>query len=187
MSRQATAQANQQRSSRNASSTPPALATVTDLRAEETKAITEALNPLVADAFAFYTKIKNFHWHLSGPRFRDLHLMLDEHADQVLASIDVLAERARRVGGTTIRSIGHIAKLQTIEDDDEAFVSAIEMLRRLMEDNLHIAAAQRKAIKTCEDNRDSVTGNLLQEMLDETEKRKWFLFELIQDEGDVEA
>src|SRR5438876_2277722 len=125
---------------------PARLATVTDLTPQEVKAVTEAVNPLVADAFALYTKTKNFHWHLSGSHFRDYHLLLDEQAEAILASIDVLAERVRRIGGTTIRSITHISQLQTIADDNDALVPAGEMIRRLLADNRHIAEQQRAAI-----------------------------------------
>jgi starvation-inducible DNA-binding protein len=144
------------------------------------KEITEALNPLVADAFALYVKTKNFHWHLSGSHFRDYHLLLDEHADQIFASIDVLAERVRRIGGTTIRSISHISQLQTIEDDNDEFVPAGEMLRRLMDDNAHIAQQQRAAHDVCEKNQDVATASELETIIDETERRKWFLFEVAQ-------
>jgi starvation-inducible DNA-binding protein len=159
---------------------PKQLATVTDLKSQEAQAVTEAVNPLIADALALYTKYKNFHWHLSGSHFRDFHLLFDTHADQLLESVDILAERVRRVGGTTIRSIGHISQLQTIQDDNDDFVPAGEMIQRLMNDNLHIAKQQRAAIEVCEKNRDSVTANLLQDILDQTEKRKWFLFEILQ-------
>ena len=113
---------------------PASLATVTDLSKEETQAITEALNPLIADALTLYVKLKNFHWHLSGSHFRDYHLLFDEQADRVVASIDLMAERVRRVGGTTLRSIGHISQLQTIPDDNDEFVPSGEMIRRLIED-----------------------------------------------------
>jgi starvation-inducible DNA-binding protein len=141
---------------------------------------------LIADAFTLYVKTKNFHWHLYGSHFRDFHLLFDGHADQILASTDTLAERVRRVGGTTIRSIGHISELQTIEDDDNEIVPAGEMVRRLMEDNAHIAKSIRSAISVCDENRDSATSNLLQEILDETEKRKWFLFEIVQGMNNTE-
>ncbi len=156
------------------------LATVTDLSPQEARAITEAVNPLIADAFALYVKTKNFHWHLYGPHFRDYHLLFDEHAEAILESIDVMAERVRRVGGTTIKSIGHISQLQTIRDDDEALVPANVMVRRLMDDNAHIAEKLRGAIAVCDKNRDSATSNNLQEILDATERRKWFLFEILQ-------
>src|SRR5438094_1281269 len=137
----------------------PELATITDLNQIEQRAVTEAVNPLIADAFALYVKTKNFHWHLYGSHFRDYHLLYDEHAEAIFESIDVMAERVRRVGGTTIRSIGHISQLQTIQDDDEDLVPAGEMVRRLMEDNAHIAKMIRNAIAVCDANRDSATSN----------------------------
>lgn len=157
---------------------PTELATSTDLTQSQVKAITEAVNPLVADAFALYVKTKNFHWHLYGSHFRDFHLLFDEHADQIFDAIDVLAERVRRVGGTTIRSISHISQLQTIEDDNDDLVPAGEMIRRLMDDEAHIARMIRAAIDVCDQNKDSATSNQLQDILDKTERRKWFLFEI---------
>src|SRR5213596_1321432 len=159
---------------------PAQLATVTDLTSQEAQAVTEAVNPLIADAFALYVKTKNFHWHLAGSHFWNYHLLFDEHAEAILESIDVMAERVRRVGGTTIKSVGHVGQLQTIQDDDENLVPAGEMVRRLMEDNAHIAKMIRNAIAVCDTNRDSPTSNNLQEILDETERRKWFLFEILQ-------
>jgi starvation-inducible DNA-binding protein len=157
---------------------PADLATTTDLTQAQVKAITEAVNPLIADAFALYVKTKNFHWHLYGSHFRDFHLLFDDNADQIFDSIDVMAERVRRVGGTTIRSIGHIGQLQTIEDDNDDQVPAGEMIRRLMEDEAHIAKMIRQAIDVCDQNHDSATSNQLQDILDKTERRKWFLFEI---------
>src|SRR5947209_4917796 len=116
-------------------SAPAELATRTDLTPEATNAVTNALNPLLADAFALYLKTKNFHWHMSGPHFRDYHLLLDEHGDQIFAMTDELAERVRKVGGVTLKSIGHVAKLQRIKDNDEEFVAAGDMLRELMEED----------------------------------------------------
>jgi starvation-inducible DNA-binding protein len=161
---------------------PPAkpLATPSEIADQGVRAITEALNPLIADAFALYVKTKNFHWHLAGSHFRDYHLLLDEHADQIFASIDILAERVRRVGGTTIRSIGHIGLLQTLRDDNEEFVPAGEMIHRLMEDNVHLARQQRAAHEVCEKHRDVATVNVLETIIDETERRKWFLYEIYQ-------
>ena len=159
---------------------PARLATVTDLTPQEVKAVTEAVNPLVADAFALYVKTKNFHWHLSGSHFRDYHLLFDEQADAIFTSIDIMAERVRRIGGTTIRSISHIGQLQTIDDDNNDFVPAGEMAKRLMEDNGHMAKKLREAIAVCDKHRDSATSNVLQGILDETEHRKWFLFEVLQ-------
>jgi len=159
---------------------PSQLATMTDLTPRAVQAVTEAVNPLIADAFALYVKTKNFHWHLSGSHFRDYHLLFDEHAEAIFASIDVMAERVRRVGGTTIRSISHISQLQTIEDDNNDFVSSGEMVKRLMEDNAHIAKSIRAAIDVCDKHNDHATSNELETILDETERRKWFLFEIMQ-------
>ena len=166
----------------NLKNTLAQLATLTDLTSKEVEAIAGAVNPLIGDAFAAYIKTKNFHWHLSGPHFRDYHLLFDEHAESILESIDVLAERMRKIGATTVRSIGHVAKLQTIKDDDDDFVPAREMVQRLMNDNNSMAKAIRAAIEICDNNSDTPTGNLLQEILDQTERRKWFLFEILQDE-----
>ena len=159
---------------------PPQLATVTDLTPQEVQAITEAVNPLIADAFALYTKTKNYHWHLAGSHFRGYHKLFDEQAEQILASIDPLAERLRKIGGTTIRSISHISQLQTIQDDNDDLVSAGEMVHRLMNDTNRAVQMQRAAIQVCDQNRDSATSNLLQDLLDKTERRKWFLFEIMQ-------
>jgi starvation-inducible DNA-binding protein len=159
---------------------PSPLATPTDLKTSDVKAIVEAVNPLIADSFALYVKSKHFHWHLFGPHFRDYHLLFDEQAESILDGIDPLAERVRKIGGTTIRSISHIASLQTIDDDNEVEIPAPKMLNRLLSDNLRMAEAQRAAIDTCEDHNDSVTANLLQEVLDATERRIWFLHEAMQ-------
>jgi starvation-inducible DNA-binding protein len=159
---------------------PTQLATTTDLTSREAQAVTEALNPLVADLFALYVKTKNFHWHLAGSHFRDYHLLFDEQADQVFDGIDLLAERVRKVGGTTIRSIGHISQLQTIADDSEEFVAAGEMVRRLREDNAQLARAQRAAHEVCERSRDVATASILETLIDEAERRTWFLFEVTQ-------
>jgi starvation-inducible DNA-binding protein len=156
------------------------LATPTDLTADEVRAIVTAVNPLIADSFALYVKAKNFHWHLAGSHFRDYHLLFDEHAEAIFAAIDTLAERVRRIGGTTVRSVSHISQLQTIQDDNEDFVQAGEMIRRLLHDNQHLAEAQRAAIAVCDKHRDSATSNLLQEILNQTERRTWFLFEIAQ-------
>jgi starvation-inducible DNA-binding protein len=165
---------------------PTQLATETDLSPQEAKAITDAVNPLIADAFALYVKTKNFHWHLYGSHFRDYHLLLDEQADAIFESIDIMAERVRKVGGTTIRSISHISQLQTIEDDNSNAVPAGEMVRILMKDNGHIAKMIRNAITVCDKNRDSPTSNLLQDILDKTERRKWFLYEVVQGSKNTE-
>lgn len=165
---------------------PKQLATVTDLKPEEVQSITNAINPLIADAFALYVKTKNFHWHLSGSHFRDYHLLLDEQADAIFESIDIMAERVRRVGGTTLRSISHISQLQTIQDDNDDFVPAGEMINRLMQDNAHIAQSIRAAINTVEDCHDPATANELEVILDQTERRKWFLFEIMQGEKNTD-
>ncbi|MBA7689402.1 Metalloregulation DNA-binding stress protein [subsurface metagenome] len=145
--------------------------------------MSKALNVLLADAFALYTKTKNFHWHVSGRHFRDYHLMLDEQADAIFATTDPIAERVRKLGGITLRSIGQIAKLQTIQDNEEDYVPPREMLRELMEDNKKMAAAMRKAHKLADDNEDRGTAQLLELYIDETERRTWFLFEASRQEG----
>ena len=156
---------------------PAELATRTDLTPEATNAVTNALNPLLADVFALYLKTKNFHWHMSGPHFRDYHLLLDEQGDQIFAMTDELAERVRKVGGTTLKSIGQVAKLQRIKDNDEEFVAAIDMLRELMEDNKALTSNMREAHEVADQNNDSATTSLLENFIDETERRTWFLFE----------
>lgn len=162
----------------------PALDTPTDLSSAAVKDISAALNPLVADAFALYLKTKNFHWHVSGRHFRDYHLLLDEQADAIFGSIDEIAERVRKIGGTTLRSIGHVAKLQTLEDNDEAYVPPREMLRELMEDNKKMAAAMRKAREVADKHEDVATTSILENFIDATERRTWFLFEACREEGD---
>ncbi len=159
---------------------PKQLSTVTDLKPDETQQITEAVNPLIADLFALYVKTKNYHWHLAGSHFNDYHKLFDKQADQTFAAIDILAERVRRVGGTTIRSISHIGHLQTIDDDNNEFVSAGEMIRHLMEDHQHLVQNQRAAHQVCEKCRDVATASLLENIIDETERSKWFLFEILQ-------
>jgi starvation-inducible DNA-binding protein len=172
----------QGRSDTETPSVPEALATVTDLSPDGVRAVAAAVNPLIADAFALYVKTKNYHWHLSGPRFRDYHLLFDEQADAIFESIDLLAERVRKIGQTTLRSIGHIGRLQMIADDDEEYVPASEMIRRLLADNERMAERQRAAIAVCDSHDDTPTGNILQDILDRTERRIWFLYEL--SEGD---
>ena len=157
---------------------PRELETPTDLQQEEVQAVVQAINPIIADAFALYVKTKNFHWHLASSHFRDYHLLLDEQAESIFASIDPLAERVRRIGGTTIRSISHISRLQSIEDDDSEFVPAEDMMHELINDNRLMAERQRQAIETCEAGRDTPTANILQDILDQTEKRIWFLYEV---------
>ena len=161
----------------------PNLDTPTDLPQQAVDKISAVLNVLLADAFALYLKTKNFHWHVSGRHFRDYHLMLDEQADAIFATTDQLAERVRKLGGITLRSIGQIARLQTIKDNNESYVPPREMLRELMEDNKHMAAAMRKAHKLADDNEDTGTAQLLELFIDETERRTWFLFEASRQEG----
>ena len=163
--------------SRSHASDSAALGTPTDLSPDATKAITAVLNPLVADAFALYLKTKNFHWHISGPHFRDYHLLLDDQGNQIFAMTDELAERVRKIGGTTLRSIGHIAKLQRIADNDAEYVPPRDMLRELMEDNKAFTASMREAHGVASNNNDSATTSILENFIDETEKRTWFLFE----------
>ncbi len=159
----------------------PALDTPTDLDQEGVKKIAEKLNVILADAFALYLKTKNFHWHVSGPHFRDYHLMLDEQGEQIFASTDPLAERIRKLGGKTLRSIGHIAKIQTISDNDQDFVRPGDMLRELMADNKKVAASMRECHELTDKYDDAATGGLLETYIDETEKRTWFLFEASRD------
>ena len=173
--------------SKSKNSVSPDLDTPTDLSQEAVDKISAALNPLVADAFALYIKTKNFHWHVSGRHFRDYHLLMDEQAEAIFASIDELAERVRKIGGTTLRSVGHLAKLTQIADNDEKFVPPREMLRELMNDNKKVAAAMRKAHKVCDDAEDVASASILENFIDETERRTWFLFEATRQEGGNEA
>ena len=159
------------------------LDTPTDMPPEAVDKISASLNTLLADAFALYLKTKNFHWHVSGRHFHDYHLMLDEQSDAIFATTDQLAERVRKLGGNTLRSIGEVAKLQTIQDNNEDYVPPREMLRELMEDNKQMAAAMRKAHKLADDHEDSGTAGLLETFIDETERRTWFLFEASRQEG----
>jgi starvation-inducible DNA-binding protein len=153
------------------------LDTPTDLSSEAVEAISDALNPLVADVFALYVKTKNFHWHVSGPHFRDYHLLLDEQAEQIFATIDELAERVRKIGGHTLRSIGHIAKLQRIKDNDADYVPPLAMLGELMEDNKALAANMRAAHGIADAHEDVGTASMLEVFVDQAERRTWFLFE----------
>ena len=153
------------------------LRTPSDLPESTRKKIAEELNRIVADSFALYVKTKNFHWHMSGPHFRDYHLLLDEQGDQIFASIDPLAERVRKLGLPTLRSLDHIAKLKRLAENDADFVSPSDMLAELIEDNKAVAAAMRDAHERCEDMKDSGSASLLEVYIDETERRVWFLFE----------
>jgi|SRR5581483_9127712 len=156
---------------------PSQLNTPTDLGKNASQAMTEGLNPLVADAFSLYVKTKNYHWHASGPHFPEYHRLFDEQAAQIYDMIDTLAERVRKLGGLTIHSIGEISKLQTIDDDNESFVAPKKMIERLLEDNKSFASNLRKVHKICEKYNDLATASLLEVFLDETERRIWFLFE----------
>src|ERR1700726_3831721 len=155
----------------------PALDTPTDLSNDAVRELSAKLNEILADAFALYLKTKNFHWHVSGPHFRDYHLLLDEQSEQIFATTDDIAERVRKIGGTTLRSIGHVSKLQTIKDNDDAFVPAHEMLRELMNDNKHVAASMRECHELADKHDDAATAGLLENFIDGTERRTWFLFE----------
>jgi starvation-inducible DNA-binding protein len=153
------------------------LGTPTDLSATGTKEIAGAMNAILADVYALYLKTKNFHWHLSGPHFRDYHLLFDEQADQIFAMSDPIAERIRKVGGSTLRSIGHIARLKRVSDNDAEYVEPSDMLAELREDNKALAARLREAHNVCDEYRDIATASLIEVWIDETERRTWFLFE----------
>jgi starvation-inducible DNA-binding protein len=153
------------------------LSTPTDLTADATRDITAAMNALLADVFALYLKTKNFHWHLSGPHFRDYHLLFDEQADQIFAMTDPIAERVRKIGGSTIKSIGQIARLQRVLDNDTDYIDPDDMLAELCEDNKTLATRLREAHNVCDEYRDIATASLIEVWIDETERRTWFLFE----------
>ena len=153
------------------------LDTPTDLTAEATRDITGAMNAILADVFALYLKTKNFHWHLSGPHFRDYHLMFDEQGDQLFAMTDPIAERVRKIGGSTVKSIGEISRLQRVLDSDAEYVDPEDMLAELCEDNRTLAVRLRETHNVCEEHRDIATASLIEVWIDETERRSWFLFE----------
>lgn len=153
------------------------LATRTDLKAAGVKDIAGAMNAILADVFALYLKTKNFHWHMSGPHFRDYHLLLDEQADQLFAMTDPIAERVRKLGGVTLRSIGQISRTQRVLDNDAEYVEPIDMLAELAEDNMALTARLRQAHNVCDKHRDVATASLIEVWIDETERRTWFLFE----------
>ena len=154
-----------------------ALQTPTDLSSNASKEVAAGLNLLLADAFALYLKTKNFHWHMSGPHFRDYHLLLDEQSDQIFAITDALAERVRKIGGTTLRSIGQIAKLQRVVDNDAEFVTPHDMLAELRDDNKQLVARMREAHGLCDEHGDIASASLLETWIDEAERRVWFLYE----------
>ncbi|MGE5387470.1 MAG: Dps family protein [Hyphomicrobiales bacterium] len=153
------------------------LNTPSDLSDEATEVLAERINRLVADAYVLYVKTKNFHWHVSGPNFRDFHEMLDEQSEQILESIDPLAERVRKLGQPTLHSLGEILKLASLNENSKDFVSPYDMLVELMNDNVAIAKSMREAHGICDDWEDIATASLIEQYIDETEKRTWFLFE----------
>jgi len=153
------------------------LATRTDLSAAAVKDISGTMNAILADVFALYVKTKNFHWHMSGPHFRDYHLLLDEQADQLFAMTDPIAERVRKLGGITLRSIGQISRTQRVLDNDAEYVEPLDMLAELAGDNKDLTARLRQAHNVCEEHRDVATTSLIEVWIDETERRAWFLFE----------
>ena len=153
------------------------LKTPTDIGSNAAKSVADSLNGILADSYALYIKTKNFHWHVSGPHFRDYHLMLDEQATQILATTDEIAERVRKTGNTTLRSIGDIARRQSIKDNDSEFVSAAQMLSELREDNLRLVASLREAKDIVDEAKDNATSGILDNWTDQAEQRAWFLFE----------
>ncbi|HST29475.1 MAG TPA: DNA starvation/stationary phase protection protein [Chthoniobacterales bacterium] len=153
------------------------LETRTDLKPAATRDVSAALNAILADTFALYVKTKNFHWHMSGPHFRDYHLLLDEQAEQLFAMTDPVAERVRKIGGLTLRSIGQIARTQRVLDNDADYVEPLDMLAELADDNKTMAARLRQAHNVCDKHRDVATASLIEVWIDETERRTWFLFE----------
>jgi starvation-inducible DNA-binding protein len=159
------------------------LETPTDLKPNSVRDIAGALNILLADMFGLYVKTKNFHWHVSGPHFRDYHLLLDEQADQIFSATDVIAERVRKIGGTTVRSIGHIGRLQRIKDNDADFVTPLDMLAELRDDNKDLTARLRETHDLCGEHRDVASASLLENFIDEAERRTWFLFETTRQRG----
>ena len=153
------------------------IASPTDLGSDATRDLSGALNTLLADVFTLYVKTKNFHWHMSGPHFRDYHLLLDEHSDQIFAMTDDIAERVRKIGGATIHSIGQIQRLKRIPENDADYVTPLDMLAELCEDNKRLTASMRAAHGTCEEHGDVATASLLENWIDESERRTWFLYE----------
>jgi starvation-inducible DNA-binding protein len=158
------------------------LATRSDLREEATQDVASSLRTLLADVFTLYMKTKNFHWHMSGPHFRDYHVMLDEQSEQIFAMTDVIAERGRKLGGLTLHSIGQIAKLQRLKDNDAQSLGPHEMLAELREDNIELARLMRETHEVCADAKDVATTSILEVFIDETERRTWFLFEATRGE-----
>lgn len=157
--------------------------TPTDLTSDAVQDICGALNALLADMFGLYLKTKNFHWHMSGPHFRDYHLLLDDQGDQIFATTDVIAERVRKIGGTTLRSIGHIARVQRILDNDAEFVTPMDMLAELRDDSKRLTVSLREVHGVCDEHGDVATASLLENWIDEAERRTWFLFESTRQKG----
>ena len=153
------------------------LTTPTDLTPSATKDITGAMNAILADVFALYLKTKNFHWHMSGPHFRDYHLLLDDQGEEIFAMTDPLAERTRKLGGTTLRSVGHIARSQRIMDNDAEYVTPLDMIAELRDDNGQLTRSMREVHSLCDEAGDVATASLLENWIDESEKRTWFLYE----------
>jgi starvation-inducible DNA-binding protein len=154
------------------------LNTPTNLTSNATRDISSALTTLLADVFALYIKTKNFHWHMSGPHFRDYHLLLDEQGEQLFAVTDAIAERVRKIGGTTLRSIGEISRLQRVLDNDAGYVTPLDMLAELRDDNKQLGAAMREAHSLCDENGDVASASLLENWIDEAERRVWLMFEI---------
>jgi starvation-inducible DNA-binding protein len=160
------------------------LDTPTDLTPDAVRDISGALNTLLADMFALYLKTKNFHWHVSGPHFRDYHLLLDEQGEQIFGTTDAIAERVRKIGGTTLRSIGHIARLKRVLDNDADYVTPKDMLAELREDNKQLTARMRETHDLCDEHGDVASTSLLENWIDEAERRTWFLFETTRGRGE---
>lgn len=160
----------------------PALATPTDLEQAGVAAVSAELRGLLADVFVLYVKTKNFHWHMSGPHFRDYHLLLDEQSEQIFAMTDDIAERARKIGGTSLHSIGDIARYQRLRDNNEEFVPPREMLAELAEDNQQLTRSLRSAHSVCDEHNDVATTSLIENWIDQTERRTWFLSETVDSE-----
>ena len=158
-----------------------ALDTPTDLAPEAVEAVSDALNTILADSYALYLKTKNFHWHVSGPHFRDYHLLFDEQAAAILANTDDVAERVRKIGGITLKSIAQISRRQTIDDNEDDYVAPSDMLRELMNDHKKIVSFMREAHGICDDHEDIASASLIENWIDEAEKRLWFLFEASRD------
>jgi starvation-inducible DNA-binding protein len=159
----------------------PALATPTDLASDGVAEISSELRKLLADVFALYVKTKNFHWHMSGRHFRDYHLLLDEHADQIFAMTDDVAERARKIGGTTLHSISEISSHQRLKDNSEDFVTPKAMLKELSDDNQHLTKFLRATHEVCDEHKDVATASMIENWIDEAERRTWFLSEIVRD------